>query len=202
MIISPITYGMPGGLVTPVTPAMAWQSTGVWHDDLNPDVAITSGTSDSGTADGIGGQRYQITAPDYYAQGQRFAVDTPLQTTVTASPDANRMVVETEADAFMALEMGGEFEGVLTKYMMQVDPPWSIPRYVQAGSTLDCDTSTPITGASVFIHDQNSGVIIATGTSDGVAAFSVPVFEPGPHLVRAVSGVRTAISLPVIATGA
>jgi hypothetical protein len=191
---------MPAGLVSIITPALSFQASNVWSDDLNPNVAAGVGMqSGSASSDGIDGAEYMITESDYYSQGQIFVLDVPLVSTTTTDTDSAQQNYVTDIDAFMALETGGEFEGVLTANMMQVDPSWSIPRYAMTGTTLDCDTSAPLIASSVFVHDSQTGLINAQIVSDGVGAYNVPVFEPGPYLVRAVNGLKTAISIPVLA---
>jgi hypothetical protein len=191
---------MPSGLVSTLTPGVAFQSTNVWHDDLNPDVGLGDAMQTVGlTGDAVGSNGYVITATDAYAQGQVFALDVPLATSATTDPDSGCQLYATDIDAFMALEVGGDFEGVLTAGMMQMDPSWSIPRYVMTGTTLDCDTSAPLSGSTIILHDSLTGLNKYQGTSDGLGVYNLPAFEPGPYLVRAVNGAKTAISLPVVA---
>jgi hypothetical protein len=189
MLLNPITYGFPAGLVTIITPAMAIYSANVWHDDLNPDIA-TGDAMDTGglTGDAVGQVETQVTATDSYLGGQPFLIDAPLNQTVTAESDDHSFITEADFDSFGALEMGGEFEGVVTRAFVETEDPWSIPRYSMTGQTLDCDTSAPIAAATIRQFRSSDNRFMQQTASDGAGNYAIAIFDQEDYFLTAHSG--------------
>jgi hypothetical protein len=133
----------------------------------------------------IGQMTYAIMYPiDAYIQ-DIFLLDNFLTTSTTSAPEANRDVFVTDIDSFGCLEMGGDFEGVLNRARVETEDPWSIARYVIAGSTLDCDTSTPIPSVTVRQFRSADNSYIQTVTSDGSGAYTIPIYDQEDYFLTA-----------------
>jgi hypothetical protein len=119
---------------------------------------------------------------------QIFSYDTALITHVDADADSEAHIRLIEADPHGALEIGDDFDGVSHFRRDRTDEPWSIPRYIITGQTVDGVSGAVLTGVTVRVYWADSDTLEQLVVSDGSGNFSLPIFDQRPRMIVAHSG--------------
>lgn len=193
MIISPVTYGKPSGVVvTDVPNIMTVVAQVITVDDFDVPIHNVGNISFTDTVSTFDNEQpllqYVADDQDGFNVQTYFLYDTPVVTHTDNDPDVNNPVYVMECDPYGTMEDGTEDDAPCIFDRFRSEHFWSNPPYLISGVVRDGAMLSPLPGADVRLFKSNSNQFMMQALSDASGAYALGVYDKDPYMVVAHVG--------------